>query len=139
MLLALRANGQTGKGNSNAGHILVITGPSGQSIFDALRNIDEQDTLRVKKKRTEITVEVDEVIHAVGRRHQLTCAWCPACQSEVPMVTPQSIAISLGVPEREIFRLIEAGRIHFMETDRIFACLSCYRNSTSEMEIIENG
>jgi hypothetical protein len=91
---------------------------------------NEQDTLGVKKKRTEITIEVEEVIHAIGHRHQLTCAWCPACQCEVPMVTPQSIAISLGVPEREIFRLIEAGKVHFTETDRIFACLSCYRHST---------
>ena len=43
------------------------------------------------------------------------------------MVSPDVLSLIAGVSERAIFRLVEAGAIHFLEAARVAACLSCYR------------
>jgi hypothetical protein len=75
------------------------------------------------KQKTEITFEVEEtiVLHQSG---QVFEAFCPFCNAPVKMAAPNTIAFLSGVSEREIFRLIEKGKIHFFETDRIFICLN---------------
>jgi hypothetical protein len=39
------------------------------------------------------------------------------------MTTPQVAAISMHVTEREIYRMVETGDIHFVETDRVLVCM----------------
>lgn len=85
----------------------------------------------MNRKRTEIMIEVEEVIQAVGQP-SLTRAWCPACRIETSMVPPHSMALGLGVPEREIFRLVEAGMIYFEEAERLVVCPGCYKNSIAD-------
>jgi hypothetical protein len=50
--------------------------------------------------------------------------FCPQCQALVKMLTPQLAAAVSKTPIREIFRLIESGRLHFTETNEIRVCLN---------------
>jgi hypothetical protein len=70
----------------------------------------------VIRKRTEITVEVEEVIYATVDRNQLTRAWCRVCRTEVTMVSPQHASAIARVSVRTINRWVEADRVHFIET-----------------------
>jgi hypothetical protein len=75
------------------------------------------------KQKTEIILEVEEtiILRQSGTRLE---AFCPQCQAPVEMLTPQLAAAVSKTPIREIFRLIESGRLHFMETDEIRVCLN---------------
>ena len=55
--------------------------------------------------------------------------FCPRCQTEVEMLAPDVLSMVTGSGEREIFRLIEAGYVHFTEHDRVLACISCCHES----------
>ena len=46
-----------------------------------------------------------------------------AGQSLVEMAAPLVAAILTHTTEREIYRLVETGKIHFVETDRVLICL----------------
>lgn len=78
------------------------------------------------RQRTEITWETEETV-VVRRGVTILPAICPNCESNVDMMSPEVLASLAGSDEREIFRLIEAGQIHFVESDRILACSSCCR------------
>lgn len=75
------------------------------------------------KRKTEITFELEETT-IVWQEAKILTEFCPQCQVRVKMASPKAIADLSGFTEREIFRLIEAGKIHFTETDRILICLN---------------
>jgi excisionase family DNA binding protein len=77
----------------------------------------------VKRKKTEIVIELDEVF-IIRRPQQLSSAWCVECDKQVRMLTPEQAATLVGLSSRFIYRWIEAGSIHFSETgDRqMFIC-----------------
>ena len=75
------------------------------------------------KQKTEITFEVEEIIILRQSRNRLA-TFCPQCQASVEMLTPPLAAAVSKTTIREIFRLIESGRLHFMETDEIRVCLN---------------
>lgn len=70
----------------------------------------------------EITLETEETI-IVRLQSQTLAAFCPECRATVEMALPHTAADFSGSSEREIFRLIEAGKIHFTENGRILICL----------------
>jgi len=77
----------------------------------------------------EITLERDEL--AVLRRpvHR-TLTWCTECGERVQMITPDEAVAIAGRSAREIYRWVEAGRVHFLETPQglLSICLrSLYR------------
>jgi len=74
------------------------------------------------KQKTEIEIELSETV-AYSKRHERFEAFCPQCRSPVEMTTPQIAAILTRSNEREIYRLIETGKVHFVETDRVLICL----------------
>ena len=86
------------------------------------------------KQKTEITFEIEEtiILRASGNKFQ---AFCPQCQAIVEMLTPPFAAVFSGFTEREIFRLIEAGKVHFVETERVFVC----RNSLAVIKELKRG
>jgi hypothetical protein len=69
----------------------------------------------VKKTRTEITIEVDELLLIGTRRGGSVRIWCPECETEVAMVTPEQAAAAVGVSSRMIYRWMEEAKVHFTE------------------------
>ena len=43
--------------------------------------------------------------------------WCPRCADFVAMLTPEQAAELAGVSTRQVFRWLEADRLHFVETE----------------------
>ncbi|MGH9843676.1 MAG: hypothetical protein ACREEM_33485 [Blastocatellia bacterium] len=66
-------------------------------------------------KRTETTIETHQV-RIIRRRKPETEAWCDACAAAVRMVAPEPAAALAGVTPRAIYRRIESGQLHFVET-----------------------
>lgn len=71
----------------------------------------------MKLKRTEITVEVDELIQVTADPRWLVQAWCSACGTEATLVTPAQAAVAAGVSVRTINQWVESDRVHFIETE----------------------
>ena len=70
----------------------------------------------MKRKRTEITIEIDELICVAPPNHLTRLARCPDCGAEVLMLMPQEAARIAQVSVRDINRSVEAGQVHFLET-----------------------
>jgi hypothetical protein len=69
-----------------------------------------------KKKTTIVTFEARErmVIRHSARR---PVAWCERCCADALMVTPNEAAALSRTDARAIFRGVEAGQIHFIESE----------------------
>lgn len=74
-------------------------------------------------EKTRIEIEVSETV-AYSRSSERFENYCPACQTMAEMATPQVGAVLGHITEREIYRLVESGAIHFVETDRVLICLN---------------
>lgn len=77
-----------------------------------------------KTRRTKVTVEKERLL-VISRQRQVA-AWCEACGAEVEMVGAEEASLLTSLSQRAIFRLIEAGRLHFSETPRgsLWVCLN---------------
>ena len=77
------------------------------------------------KSKTEITIETDRMF-IIRRRSTLTQTWCAACSEVVKMAAPEDAANLAGMSSREIYRAVEAGKLHFIETveGRLLVCLN---------------
>lgn len=76
------------------------------------------------KKIRDIMIEIDRTV-VVNARRQAVVARCAACAAEVRMVTVDEAAAIARVTARTIYRGVEAGRIHFIETPSgaLYICL----------------
>jgi len=90
------------------------------------------------KQKTEIILEVEETI-ILRQVAQTLTGFCPQCQAPVEMLTPQLAAALCGLSEREIFRLIENGRLHFTEAERIFVCRNSLTIAAESFEYAERS
>jgi len=72
------------------------------------------------KQKTEIIFEIEESITIRNRRSFV--GFCAGCGALVEMLTAEVAATLTGLGEREIFRLVEAGALHFVEAERVFVC-----------------
>jgi len=70
----------------------------------------------VRKRRTEIAIEIDEVVFVKSFSNLSSLVWCAGCANEVLMVTPQQAAVIARVSVRDVNRRVEAGVVHFLET-----------------------
>ena len=67
------------------------------------------------KRTTLITFETSETL--IFRRAAETLrAWCDGCEAEVEMIKPELGAQINGTSARMLYRLIESGQVHFIET-----------------------
>jgi len=82
-------------------------------------------------QKTEIEIEMSETV-AYSRRSERFENYCPQCKSLVEMATPQVAAILTHTTEREIYKLVETGEVHFVETDRVLVCLKSLQNFPTE-------
>jgi hypothetical protein len=71
------------------------------------------------RRRTEITIETEEVI-VIRQRRRLFRAYCAGCAQQVIMVTVDQAAAAADKSSRLIYRMAEAGSIHFLETPEGF-------------------
>jgi len=83
----------------------------------------------MKKKRTEIMIEIHEIRIVNGGRNASARAWCPGCAAIVTLVPPERTAVIAGVAVRTINRWVEAGSVHFVETDSglLLLCVNSLR------------
>ena len=63
----------------------------------------------------EITLERDEV-SVIRRPVHRAPTWCTECRASVRMITPDEAVAVAGRSAREIYRWVEAGRVHFLES-----------------------
>jgi hypothetical protein len=75
------------------------------------------------RQRTEITFETEETVQ-LRSGPAVVNEYCGACRDVMSMATPKAIAILAGVGERVIFRLIEDGKVHFIDKSGIYVCLN---------------
>jgi hypothetical protein len=78
-------------------------------------------------KNTGIVIEIDERI-AVKNAEQRFEAYCSECKKMTEMATPKTAGTLTEISEREVFRLIEAKQIHFIENTRVLVCIESLRN-----------
>ncbi|HYP01398.1 MAG TPA: hypothetical protein VER76_14505 [Pyrinomonadaceae bacterium] len=69
------------------------------------------------KRTTRITVETHSLTVLRTRDSNTFDMWCAACGAETQMVTVRLAASLCSVTQRTIFRLVEAGSLHFNETN----------------------
>ena|SRR5688572_5214737 len=83
------------------------------------------------KQKASVTFEQQEtvVLKQSGSHRQ---EFCPRCDEESMFVTPEILAALTGSNEREIFRLIEAGEVYFVEEARILGCSGCYTRAVGD-------
>jgi hypothetical protein len=81
----------------------------------------------------QIVFEVEETV-VVRSGEFTTTADCPFCGETVAMAPPCTAAALYDLTEREIFRLIEGGGIHFTETGQVLICLKSIRNLIEELK-----
>lgn len=78
------------------------------------------------KQTAKITFEMEETV-LLRKGASVLNEYCSRCQADAVLMTPETISKLANVSEREIFRLMEAGEIYFIEQKRIYACPDCYR------------
>jgi hypothetical protein len=84
-------------------------------------------------KKTEFTFELEET-YTLKQGGRIPSEFCPKCCQITEMASPEVIALATGTSEREIFRLIESGKIHYMEDDRVYACTRCIQIPAIDIE-----
>jgi len=85
------------------------------------------------KTKTEITIAKRQ--RTTIRLRRQSVIWCEKCSAEGLMLTPDDAAALVHTTAREIFRRVEAGQVHFLETGS-GAVLVC-RNSLELGQQIE--
>jgi hypothetical protein len=72
--------------------------------------------MRRKKKTTIVTFESRERL-TIRRGEQRFVAWCERCCAEVLMISTNEAASLTRSNARSIFRGVEAGELHFLESE----------------------
>jgi len=71
------------------------------------------------KRRRRITVETEQML-IIRQTDNLMVSvqedWCPACGERVQMMSFETAAATMGLHHRALYRLVEAGGLHFQET-----------------------
>lgn len=70
--------------------------------------------MRVKRIKT-VTMQTRQVTTVRWRSHR-PVVLCKQCAGEAHMVTPGEAAVLAQTTARHIFRRVEAGEVHFLET-----------------------
>jgi hypothetical protein len=91
-----------------------------------------QDILMTQK--TEIMFELEETF-TLKQGGRIATQFCPRCEEIIEMVSADVLSLATGSSEREIFRLIETGAIHFIEGERLVVCPGCYQRVSIGNEV----
>ena len=91
--------------------------------------------MNIRRQKTVITVETLQRT-TVRLRRKVGVAWCEQCAAETVMLTTDEAAAHLQTTARDIFRLTEAGDIHFLETESgaLLVCRNSYQTHRAGQE-----
>ena len=80
-----------------------------------------------KTRRTEISLEIEEAVAI--RMKSVVIANCRGCRKQTRMVGANDAAMLARLSTREIYRFVEAERLHFTEDQcgLLFVCLESLR------------
>ena len=80
--------------------------------------------LRQTTRRVILLPETEEIIA------------CPECEGDEVMIAAETVASVSGFSRREIYRMVEEGKVHFLETEEgiLFVCLKSLENDLPEKE-----
>jgi hypothetical protein len=83
------------------------------------------------KKRLEINFEQREVWR-ISHSNKSETAHCPVCGDVSQMIAAEKLALLAEISPREIYRKIEQGELHFVETSmkQVLVCLASFTNSS---------
>jgi RNA polymerase sigma factor (sigma-70 family) len=89
------------------------------------------------KSKTEITIETQRTF-IIRRRPSLTPSFCDACKAITRFASPEDAAPLTGSSAREIYRAVEAGQLHFMETSerRLRVCLNSLLSVATDESVV---
>jgi hypothetical protein len=75
------------------------------------------------KQKTTISIS-SHSLSVIRTTHSPVSLWCAECAASVPMVTPERAAALCATSPRNIYRRVEAGELHFVETGagELFIC-----------------
>lgn len=78
------------------------------------------------KRRIEINVKTERLVVVSHRRSSRMMGWCDLCASPSAMLTVDEAAALASSSARRIYRRVEAGELHFMETPEgsLLVCLN---------------
>lgn len=74
------------------------------------------------KQKAEITFERQEMV-ILRESSAFRDSLCSTCQAVVVMATPEAISLVCQIGEREIFRMIDRGEVHFIDGPKVYVCL----------------
>jgi hypothetical protein len=94
------------------------------------------DANRTIHRSVEITIE-REFLAVTSQSGSSFIALCPACRSDVLLLTVEAAALAAAASPREIYRWLETGKLHFQElpTGKVFICsrsLKTFKSPTQE-------
>jgi len=69
----------------------------------------------MKKKRTATTIETKRLLIIRSGRRKVVRAWCGSCRRERSLLTIEYAAFLSRLSQRQLFREVENGRLHFSE------------------------
>jgi len=76
---------------------------------------DSKEGRTVTKRRIEINIDRQRLF-VLKRRGVAVAQWCSDCGRKVQMLTPDQAATLANVSSRTIYRRVEAGEMHYLET-----------------------
>jgi hypothetical protein len=87
-----------------------------------------------KTRRMSITIQTERLL--VINRSRSLYSLCAACGDEVRMVTIDQAAVLARVTAREIYREVEVGMLHFIETTEgsLLICFNSLNDSNLQTE-----
>ncbi len=76
-----------------------------------------------------VKIEIEQTISFLFDRTSRDFIICDKCAGDASfMFTPEKIAQAAEIDIREIYRQIEAGKVHYAEREKIFVCLESLFN-----------
>ena len=94
------------------------------------------------KKKTKLTIETERLL-IIREGSPYQCAKCEACADVVPLITVDDAAMLAQVGSRAIYRLVEAEKLHFIETrnELLLICFNSFCRCLSQADtwIIDGG
>ncbi|MGE3468382.1 MAG: hypothetical protein AB7J13_15790 [Pyrinomonadaceae bacterium] len=89
---------------------------------------ETSEVVSARRIRKLVAVEQDEQIRSIRAAETIDLSWCPICQANVRMRLAEQAVATMHQTLRELFRLIEGGRIHSIETDsgQTLVCLDSW-------------